>query len=275
MKPVGAGDIAASAVAVDAGASAAAAGTSQQSVHIEFCTSWGMQRNFMIIKNFLEQEFPEVCISFFSFVWAESVQVDCGLVSGFTCFTSHNLMGFLLSVFGFNVPYISSPTQQLQGHITGGNYPPPPYAVILMQLISIIHLMVLPLVFIGDALWSYLPYFSSRGPPTIYKKAKEYPMQFFTVLFFVIPTVRWESLFCSCWNAFKSCVHHFSCVPACMHSYATPCTSRILSIVQLIQSKVTTGAFEIAVDGQVVFSKLQMGRFPEADDLIKIFSATK
>jgi len=137
-----------------------------------------MQRNFMIIKNFLEQEFPE-----------------------------------------------------LQGHITGGNYPPPPYAVILMQLISIIHLMVLPLVFIGDALWSYLPYFSSRGPPTIYKKAKEYPMQFFTVLFFVIPT--------------------------------------------LIQSKVTTGAFEIAVDGQVVFSKLQMGRFPEADDLIKIFSATK
>jgi selT/selW/selH-like putative selenoprotein len=60
-----------------------------------------------------------------------------------------------------------------------------------------------------------------------------------------------------------------------MHSYATPCTSRILSIVQLIQSKVTTGAFEIAVDGQVVFSKLQMGRFPEADDLIKIFSATK
>lgn len=29
---------------------------------VEFCTSWGMQRNYLQVKQFLEQEFPEVSL---------------------------------------------------------------------------------------------------------------------------------------------------------------------------------------------------------------------
>jgi len=133
-----------------------------------------MQRNYLVIKQFLEQEFPE-----------------------------------------------------LQGNISGGNYPPPAYAVLLMQLVSIIHICIIPFALIGDVLWSYLPYFSSRGPPKIYKTAKQYPMQTFMILFFLVPTV--------------------------------------------VQSKITTGAFEIMLDDEVIFSKMAMGRFPDYPELLQKF----
>lgn len=133
-----------------------------------------MQRNYLTIKNFLEEEFPE-----------------------------------------------------LRGKITGGNYPPPPYTVIMMQILSAIHLLAIVFVMFGDAVWSYIPYFSSHGPPELYKTAKQYPMQTFVILLFVIPT--------------------------------------------LVQSKVTTGAFEIALDGNIVFSKISSGRFPDGPELIELF----
>lgn len=116
---------------------------------------------------------------------------------------------------------------ELEGYITGGNYPPPAYAVFLMQLLSIIHICIIPFALVGDALWGYLPYFSSRGPPQMYMKAKEYPMQTFMILFFMIPT--------------------------------------------MIQSQITTGAFEIILDGNVVFSKMALGRFPDGPELIETF----
>lgn len=133
-----------------------------------------MQRNFLTIKNFLEQEFPE-----------------------------------------------------LRGKISGGNYPPPPYTVHLMQALSVIHVAVIALVFFGDSLWSFLPYFKTRGPPELYKTAKQYPMQTFVILFFVLPS--------------------------------------------MLQSKITTGAFEIALDGDIIFSKLRSGRFPDGPELIDLF----
>ena len=40
----------------------------------------------------------------------------------------------------------------------------------------------------------------------------------------------------------------------------------------LIQSQVTTGAFEIILDGRVLFSKIESGRFPNGPELVEMFS---
>ena len=42
-------------------------------------------------------------------------------------------------------------------------------------------------------------------------------------------------------------------------------------IPTLIQSKVTTGAFEIALDGELLFSKIKLGRFPNGPELVELF----
>jgi len=44
-----------------------------------------------------------------------------------------------------------------------------------------------------------------------------------------------------------------------------------LVIPTMIQSKVTSGAFEIALDENVLFSKLETGRFPNGEELISMF----
>jgi selT/selW/selH-like putative selenoprotein len=41
----------------------------------------------------------------------------------------------------------------------------------------------------------------------------------------------------------------------------------------VINSLATTGAFEISLDGKVVFSKLQSGRFPTADELLSLMKS--
>jgi len=40
----------------------------------------------------------------------------------------------------------------------------------------------------------------------------------------------------------------------------------------IINSLATTGAFEITLDGVLVFSRLQSGRFPTADELINVMN---
>ena len=40
---------------------------------------------------------------------------------------------------------------------------------------------------------------------------------------------------------------------------------------QMLQSKITTGAFEIALDGEIIFSKIKSGRFPDGPELIDLF----
>lgn len=142
-------------------------------VRIEYCTSWGMQRNYFTIKQFLESEFPS-----------------------------------------------------LRGHISGGNFPPPPFAVLLMKVLSFVHLFAIAAVLLGDKLWTFFPFI--RSPPRWYLTAKEYPMQTFVALFFILPT--------------------------------------------FLQSFITTGAFEIMLDGEILFSKIQSGRFPNGPELIDIFT---
>lgn len=148
------------------------ASTHDQKVRIEYCTSWGMQRNYLTIKQFLESEFPA-----------------------------------------------------LQNNISGGNAPPPPFATLMMKALSFIHILAIAFVFMGEKLFSFVPFVKTT--PQWFITAKQYPMQSFVILFFVVPT--------------------------------------------FVQSFVTTGCFEIMLNGKVVFSKIQSGRFPDGPELIQIF----
>ena len=93
-----------------------------------------MQRNYLQVKQFLEQNFPE-----------------------------------------------------LQGNISGGNFPPPQYAIYFQNIVSFLHLSALAFFVFGDKLWSFLPFFSS--PPWWYLKCKENVMQTCIVLFMVVPSM--------------------------------------------------------------------------------------
>lgn len=42
----------------------------------------------------------------------------------------------------------------------------------------------------------------------------------------------------------------------------------------IVTSMTTTGAFEVELDGVVMFSKLETGRFPEGPELIQAFKST-
>jgi len=144
----------------------------QHSVRIEYCTSWGMQRNYLQIKKFLEEQYPE-----------------------------------------------------LRGNISGGNWPPPPYVKYLQHFLSIIHLLTVAAVFLGERFWTLIPFV--RSTPQWYHSLKEYPMQTFVFIFVIAPS--------------------------------------------FVSSAATSGAFEIYMDGEVIWSKLQTGQFPDGQQLLNLF----
>ena len=119
---------------------------------------------------------------------------------------------------------VSFPSVQLQGNISGGNYPPPQFAVYMMNVISAIHMITIAFFFLGDQVWTML---GLTSPPSWYNTCKQYPMQTLVFIFLILP------------------------------SFGT--------------KFVTTGAFEISCNGDVLFSKLESGRFPNANDLISAF----
>lgn len=154
-----------------------ASNSSDHQVRIEFCVSWGMQRNYLTIKQFLEQEFPE-----------------------------------------------------LRGKIDGGNPPIPEYILLLQSIISTLQLMTVAFIFVGDTLWNFIPFSGgSTNPPSWYKFCKQHGMYVFLGLFFFVPT--------------------------------------------FMQAQITTGAFEIMLNGQVLFSKLETGRFPNGPELSEMFQS--
>lgn len=93
-----------------------------------------MQRNYLQIKQFLEEQFPE-----------------------------------------------------LRGNISGGNWPPPPYVVYLQYFISILHIATLAVAFIGERIFTLIPFV--RTTPSWYASLKEYPMQTFVAIFVIVPSI--------------------------------------------------------------------------------------
>jgi len=142
-----------------------------RNIHIAYCTSWGMERNYLEVKKFLEIRFPE-----------------------------------------------------LKGHISGGHYPPPGWAVKMLQVFSYLQVIILIFAVIGDVIWYFL-YLNS--PPSWYIVCKENKLQLFLFVFLIVPTI--------------------------------------------LQSLLRTGAFEIILDGEIIFSKLSLGNFPTGNELVELF----
>jgi len=117
------------------------------------------------------------------------------------------------------------PELNTEGSVTGSNYPPPPMALLLANILSYVQIFVVAVFFLGDSFWHYIPFVQS--PPEFYHAMKRNPIPFLFGIFLIVPSI--------------------------------------------IQGHVSTGAFEIALDGEIVFSKLESGRFPEANDLFKAF----
>jgi len=118
--------------------------------------------------------------------------------------------------------FLAQEFPELEGNITGGNYPPPPHALIWLQGMQIAQLVFLAFMILGDGLWNWIPFI--QNPPNAYWEAKKYGMQIGIGLFLILP--------------------------------------------QMVNTMVVTGAFEIAVDGETIFSKIETGRFPSANDLV-------
>lgn len=117
------------------------------------------------------------------------------------------------------------PELRTEGSITGSNYPPPPMALLIANILSYVQLLIVALFFLGDSFWQYVPFLQS--PPEWYHTMKRNPVPFLFGIFLILPSI--------------------------------------------IQGHISTGAFEIALDGNVVFSKLETGRFPDANDLFTEF----
>lgn len=122
--------------------------------------------------------------------------------------------------------FLETEFPELRGNITGGNYPPPEWAMQLMNVISVIHMITIAFFFFGDNLWTM---FGFTTPPSWYRTCKQYPMQTLVTIFLIIPS--------------------------------------------FVQKYITTGAFEITCNGELLFSKIQTGGFPNGVELIEAFKS--
>ena len=98
-------------------------------------------------------------------------------------------------------------------------YPPPPWAVTLVQMTSMLQLFTIALLFMGDKLFAMV----GMPTPEWYKHVEGNKMSTFGFVWIL--------------NSFAS-------------------------------QSVATGAFEVLLDGEVAFSKLETGRMPSADDIV-------
>ncbi len=111
--------------------------------------------------------------------------------------------------------------------ITGENFPPPPFANMLVQLVGVVQLFAMATIFFGESVWRIIPFLSR--PPEFYYQMKENPIMVAMILFLIVPS--------------------------------------------FVNSMVQSGAFEIELDGTLVYSKLQTGRMPTGQELIEVFNA--
>jgi len=110
---------------------------------------------------------------------------------------------------------------ELQGKVSGDNYPPPPIAELLLKIMSMIQLCGLLLVFFGEKVFRILGF---GQVPSWYGSVQKNGMQLAIFVYLLLPNI--------------------------------------------ISKYMVTGAFEIILDGETIFSKLETGRLPQFDDLV-------
>jgi selT/selW/selH-like putative selenoprotein len=110
---------------------------------------------------------------------------------------------------------------ELQGKVTGDNFPPPPIAELLLKLLNVVQMLGLIVVFLGDRVF-YLVGFSQA--PAWFASVQKNGMQLAIFLYLLLPNI--------------------------------------------LSKYLITGAFEVILDGQTIFSKLETGRLPQFGDLV-------
>lgn len=138
------------------------------SVEILFCASWGSKRNYLQVRSWMDQNFPE-----------------------------------------------------LQGKVTGDNFPPPPIAELMLKLLSVVQMFGLVVVFLGDKVF-YL--FGFNQAPAWFGSVQKNGMQLAIFVYLLLPNI--------------------------------------------VSKYLVTGAFEVILDGETIFSKLETGRLPQFGDLV-------
>lgn len=138
-------------------------------VHIWYCASWGSQRNFLQVREWLHQNFPE-----------------------------------------------------LVGKVTGANKPPPPMVELLLKLLNVIQMGGLLFVVLGRNVFNLV---GMAQAPRWYSTVEKNGVQIAIFVYLLLP--------------------------------------------QILSKYLVTGAFEIELDGNTIFSKLKTGRLPQYADLME------
>lgn len=139
---------------------------------------------------------------------------------------------------------------ELRGHITGSVYPAPPLAEFAANIITLFQLVGIAWMLVGgDKLIRMTGY---QGP---------LPAFYWTI------QVMKES--CHLESKFRSHLW-ISCAIIILQENPVPLAIFLFLLApQLINGLRTNGAFEIYLDDEILFSKLERGTMPTADDLVK------
>lgn len=84
--------------------------------------------------------------------------------------------------------FLENQYPELRGNITGSNYPSPMIADVLSFLLSIVQMIGLLIVFMGESVFQYIPFYNNRVPDWYYDM-KQNPMGAAVMVFFVFPSI--------------------------------------------------------------------------------------
>jgi len=124
---------------------------------------------------------------------------------------------------------------------------------VIGNIFSFIQIFAIACVFFGDSVWNFVPFI--RGPPEWYYRLKENGTATMLGLFFIGPAI--VSVFAG--------VSYSWCERVVM---LTILFFRTFFFILQVQSFITTGAFEIELDGELIYSKLETGKMPTGVDII-------
>lgn len=111
---------------------------------------------------------------------------------------------------------------ELQGKVSGANFPPPPLAELALKILGVVQMFGMAFALLGTNVFSLI---GMSYVPSWYDGVRRNGVQIAIFIYLLIP--------------------------------------------QILSGYMVSGAFEISLDGELIYSKLGTGRLPQFDDLVK------